>query len=128
MDRLTIEPTENSPAVDFDFEAGRFVVSGESYPENVAAFFSPIMQRLNGYLTDKADGDVAFTFELIYFNSSTAKVLMEIFDALEEAAVRGVAVSIEWRHDADDDTMKELGEEFAEDLSSVTFTLVTTEG
>jgi len=128
MDRLTIEPTENSPAIDFDFAAGRFSITGESYPENVAAFFSPIMERLSGYLDDKTDGGIVFTFELIYFNSSTAKVLMEIFDALEDAAGRGLAVTIDWRHDSEDDTMKELGEEFAEDLGKAKFNLVTIEG
>lgn len=127
MDRLIIEPTENSPAVDFDFVAGRFAISGESYPENAAAFFSPVLQRLTGYLKARSEGEIAFTFELIYFNSSTAKVLMEIFDALEDAAGRGVAVAIDWRHDSEDDTMKELGEEFAEDLSKVVFNLVTIE-
>jgi len=128
MDKLSIDPTDNSPAIDFDFASGRFVIAGESYPENVAAFFGPIMERFNAYLRSKADGAVAFSFEMIYFNSSTAKVLMEIFDELEEAAVRGVDVTVEWRHDAEDDTMKELGEEFAEDLDKVTFTLVEIEG
>ena len=128
MEHLKIEPSDNSPTIDFDFAAGRFAIAGESYPENVAAFFGPVMQRFNDYLKAKTDGAISFDFELIYFNSSTAKVLMEIFDALEEAAVRGIDVTVEWRHDAEDDTMKELGEEFAEDLDKVTFRLVEIEG
>lgn len=128
MERLTVEATENSPAIDFDFEAGRFSITGESYPENVASFFNDIMSKLHSYLEDKSDGRIEFIFELIYFNSSTAKVLMEIFDSLEEAALRGVDVIVNWRYDPDDDMMMELGEEFAEDLDKATFNLVPVEG
>jgi hypothetical protein len=128
MDKLNIDPTDNSPAIDFDFAAGRFAIAGESYPENVAAFFGPVLERLSTYLESKSDGAITFSFEMIYFNSSTAKVLMEIFDVLEDTAGRGVDVTVNWRHDAEDDTMKELGEEFGEDLVKVTFNLVEIEG
>ncbi len=46
---------------------------------------------------------------------------MRLFDLLEETAARGVGVTITWHYDAEDDTMEELGEEFAEDLEHARF-------
>ncbi len=44
MDRITLPRTERSPEVDFDFASGRLVLRGESYPEDAAAFFGPLLQ------------------------------------------------------------------------------------
>jgi hypothetical protein len=128
MDKVRIEATDRSPEIDFDFEAGRFSIRGESYPEDVASFFGPVIDRLDQHLSGLADGSVEFNFELIYFNSSSAKVLMGLFDALEASAAIGVKVTINWIFDADDDTMEELGAEFAEDLSHASFNMIKQPG
>jgi hypothetical protein len=51
MDRIQLPGTDRSPQVDFDFENGRFVLRGESYPEDAAAFFGPLLQSLRTYLS-----------------------------------------------------------------------------
>jgi len=66
---------------------------------------------------------VEFELAFVYFNSSTAKVLMDLFEFLEEIAEDGREVSIAWVHAEDDDNLKELGEEFAEELSAAKFEL-----
>jgi hypothetical protein len=48
---------------------------------------------------------------------------MELFEALEEAAVSGNQVVITWVYEAGDDNIRELGEEFSEELSSARFIL-----
>ena len=128
MDKVRIEATDRSPEIDFDFDAGVFSIRGESYPEDVASFFGPVIDRLDKHLHDLNGGSLRFDFELIYFNSSSAKVLMGLFDALEASAANGVEVNINWIFDADDDTMEELGEEFAEDLSHAKFNMVKQSG
>lgn len=123
MEKIRIEATERSPEIDFDFATGVFSIRGESYPEDVASFFGPVIDKLDEYLNQLNSGSVRFDFELIYFNSSSAKVLMGLFDALEAASANGVDVLINWIYDADDDTMEELGEEFAEDLTHARFNM-----
>ena len=44
-------------------------------------------------------------------------------EKLDEAAGRGAGVDIHWYYDEEDDTMKELGQEFGEDLEHATFHL-----
>lgn len=123
MDPIKIEGTERSPEIDFDFAGNRFVIRGESYPEDVTAFYGTVLQQLEEHLDGLSDGEVAFDFELIYFNSSTAKVLMSLFETLDECAEKGVTVKVTWSYEEDDDNMQELGEEFAEDLEHASFEL-----
>jgi hypothetical protein len=62
--------------------------------------------------------------ELIYFNSSSSKVLMDFCDVLEEAANSGKNVTVNWIYEEDDEDALEFGEEFQEELESVKFNLV----
>jgi len=123
MENIKIEATDRSPEVDFDFANNTFVLRGESYPEDVTAFYGELIGNLESHLEALDGAEVQFTFELIYFNSSTAKVLMGLFDMLDEAAGDGLSVVISWIYDEEDDTMEELGEEFAEDLENATFNM-----
>ena len=121
MENISIEPTTRSPEIEFDFGANKFLIKGESYPEDVAEFFGPVINQLREHLSSLDSADVNFNFELIYFNSSSAKVLMGLFDTLDEAAEAGNTVIINWTCDEDDDNMREMGEEFGEDLEHAQF-------
>ena len=123
MENIKIEATDRSPEIDFDFSANVFTIRGESYPEDVTAFYGEVIDNLEDHLSSLDGGGIEFNFELIYFNSSTAKVLMGLFDTLEETAEGDVDVTVNWYYDEEDDTMEELGEEFAEDLENATFNM-----
>ena len=123
MEHLKTEATDRLPEIDFDFQNLIFRIRGESYPEDVTAFYGPILEKFGTSLEGAAGKAVEFNFELIYFNSSSAKVILGIFDQLEEAASAGSDVTINWFYDAEDDTMEELGEEFAEDLERAKFNM-----
>ncbi|MBF0194204.1 MAG: DUF1987 domain-containing protein [Magnetococcales bacterium] len=127
MDNIHIEATERSPEINFNFQDNVYLIKGESYPEDVPAFFGPNINQLKDHLADMDSGKVTFNFELIYFNSTSAKVIMQLFDLLEDSADNGVDVTVNWIFESDDDNMEELGEEFGEDLESVKFNLVPQE-
>ncbi len=128
MNNISIEGTDRSPEVSFDFSLNTFAIRGESYPEDVTAFYGEMIDRLESHLATLENGEVQFDFELIYFNSSTAKVLMGLFDTLEETAENGITVQVNWYYDVEDDTMEELGEEFAEDLKAANFNMMPVDG
>ncbi len=123
MRNLKIAATDRSPEVDFDFGKHYLRLVGESYPENVAEFYRPVFQALDVYLAGLGEGACRFDFELIYFNSSSAKAIMMILEKLDRAARGGASVAVNWYYDEQDDTMQELGEEFGEDLESASFSL-----
>ncbi|MBF0134290.1 MAG: DUF1987 domain-containing protein [Magnetococcales bacterium] len=123
MDNIKIERTERTPEVNFDFSRNTFVLRGESYPENVPKFYGDPIKQLQEHLNNLEDGQVSFDFDLVYFNSTSAKVIINLFETLDAAAERGLDVTINWHYDADDDNSAELGEEFGEDLESANFKL-----
>ena len=123
MEKIDIPATNRTPSVRFDFAAGHLKIAGESYPEDVTTFYNPLFAALDEWLADSGCTACRFDFELIYFNSSSAKAIMMLMEKLDAAAARGVRVDVHWFHDPEDETMEELGEEFGEDLEHATFHL-----
>ena len=122
MEILQIEATERTPGIKFDYKNHTFEIIGEAYPENSDEFFRPIMDSLQEYVGNGSSALVKFVFKLIYFNSSSARVLMKLFELLDEMAETR-KVEIEWHYHEEDDTMEEFGEEFAEDMENASFQL-----
>lgn len=123
MDKILIEGTERTPHVEFDFSARRLSMKGESYPEDAAAFFGPILQSMREFVGAGGAQPVVLDLEMSYFNSSSAKALMNLFLLLEKAAQQGMPVTINWWYHEDDDTILESGEDFAEDFEKAVFKL-----
>ena len=124
MKNLHIATTKYTPEVNFDSETMVLEIRGESYPENTAEFYSPVFSWLNELLERVSlDNRITVNMEIIYFNSSSSKVLMDIFDLLEEKASHGVGIQINWIYDAENESALEYGEEFQEDLKKAVFHL-----
>ena len=71
----------------------------------------------------KEDDLFDFLLHLTYFNSSSSKVLLDIFDLLDEAGENGNKIVIHWLYDKGNETLQEYGEEFQEDFENVEFLL-----
>lgn len=123
METFKRAATDRSPEINFDFPNHHLRIKGESYPEDVNAFYGPVLEALEAYLHELGDRTCRVDFELLYFNSSSAKAIMTLLERLDDAAAKGAAISIHWHYDEEDDTMEELGEEFSEDLEHSEFRL-----
>ena len=124
MDSLNIEATKYTPQIFFDTTTNTVILKGESYPENTFEFYKPFFEWLNGYFDLEESGELVINVDLIYFNSSSSKILFNLFDLLDAAAKNGRTVSINWIFDEEDEDYLEFGEEFAEDMEHVSFNLV----
>jgi hypothetical protein len=124
MEELKIENVLNAPEIHFDPDANTLSIKGESYPENAREFYKPVMSWINTYLEQIDKQAVTLDIELKYFNSSSAKILMNLFDALEQAAGRGKNITINWRYHKKNLNALEYGEDFKEDLECVKFYLL----
>ncbi|ASL46915.1 hypothetical protein bAD24_III05955 [Burkholderia sp. AD24] len=121
MDNLYIAATTTSPEVDFQFDQNMLTFRGESYPENAAAFYAPIIEQLRAYLAACHDAVITVEVTLTYFNSSSTKMLFSVFDALDQAASAGNQVLVRWFRDAEDETILEFGEELQADFTAIQF-------
>ena len=116
MPHLKLTKTVDTPGISFDADKGTFKIEGESYPENAMEFYRPVIETLNDFAENK-DIPLTMDIKMVYFNSSSSKCLLDIFDILEEYAAKKKSVQVNWYYHEDDEDIKESGEDFAEDLS-----------
>jgi hypothetical protein len=111
MNDLIIESTDRTPAIRFIRHTLSFEIEGESYPEDVAAFYGQVIPAIEQWQQSEATS-LKVCINLIYINSSSMKALYRIFDVLDQGRASGKQVSVIWGYVEDDDVMQELGEDF----------------
>lgn len=122
MHNLFLAASNSSPEVDFRYDARLLSLKGEAYPENAVLFWGDIIASVRTFLEqDDSQDAITVNVALSYFNSSSTKMLFMLFDLLNEKAIAGTTVILNWYHEADDDTIYEFGQELCEDFSALTF-------
>ena len=127
MEKLIYEPTANSPRIVLDPENRNFEFSGESRPENVRKFYLPILEWLEAYTAEQdklRDDERTFgllcQFNFEYFNSTSAKYILDIFKSLNAISALGIGLEIKWLYEEDDEDMLEVGQEMSR-MSKLSF-------
>lgn len=118
MRKLIIEPTSNSPSVILDPENNRFEISGESRPPDVASFYLEILKWFDDYTShlNRSQGPkdpVIFNFDFEYFNSSSAKYILDFCKQIGDVKSKGMNLGIKWCYDKDDMDMMQVGQEMS---------------
>lgn len=121
MQSLEMEKTNSTPYIHFDAASRTLQLRGESFPENAAMFYSPVLQWIRGFLDNPNESGIKIEFKIIYFNSSTSKIFLTLFDLLEEGVKNGKDIRIVWRCDKENDIALECGQEFKEELQNLPF-------
>ena len=112
MEVLRIAATTKTPAVELEPSPGRFSLAGCSVHENAEGFFAPIYRELERYAAEPAT-ETLVRVELSYFNSTSAKYLLDMFRLLEDVHVAGRSkVRLEWVCAEDDLDMQEAGQDY----------------
>lgn len=118
MRKLIIDQTLNSPSVIFDPEINRFEISGESRPSDVATFYLEILKWFDDYASylnksQELKEPVVFNFDLEYFNSSSAKYILDFVKQIGDVRSKGKNLEIKWHYDKDDLDMLQVGHEMS---------------
>jgi len=118
MRKLVIDQTSSSPKVILDPEKRIFQISGESRPPDVGEFYGEIMDWLKDYshhLANTRDErePVVFSFDLEYFNSSSARYLLDFCKQIAQVQQKGKEVMVKWHYEDDDMDMLEVGREMS---------------
>jgi hypothetical protein len=132
MNKLFISSTPSSPEINFSPAENIFRISGRSSPEDVRAMYYPVLEWVRSFaasIIDKdnkkytAENPLKFQADLIYFNSSSAKFLYDIFMELKRLIPSGTHVVIEWYYEEEDLDLKEAGYDIAL-LAEMDFTFI----
>ena len=91
-------------------------MKGDSYPENSYEFFGPITDWIERFL-QQTQAPLRLELRLVYMNTSSVKVMMDIFDLLEEFHGSGRQVSVDWYYDPRNERVVDLADEFREDCT-----------
>jgi hypothetical protein len=118
MRKLVIDPTANSPKVILDPENNRFEISGESRPPDVASFYLEILKWFDDYTmylnrSQEMKEPIVFNFDFEYFNSSSAKYILDFCKQIGDIKAKGMNLNVKWHYDKDDLDMMQVGQEMS---------------
>jgi SiaC family regulatory phosphoprotein len=112
MDPLHLSATDKTPAVRFEPATGTLEMSGCSIHENADRFFRPLLDHVAAYCQHPARSTVV-KLSLTYFNSSSAKYVLDLLKLLDEVHASGAgAVLLEWTYEEGDLDMMEAGQDY----------------
>ncbi len=122
MEPLQAKETTSTPKVHFDIDRSIFEIKGCSRPEDVRDFYIPIISWLDKFrasLTEEyklrfTESPLVFNFKFDYFNSSSAKFILDILMIINQMHAKGLHVNIHWHYDQNDEDMREVGEELSD--------------
>lgn len=115
MEKLFFEPTSSLPLADFNID-GRLKLEGKSIPENAARFFDPLINFIDQLEVTR----VVFDFNLIYFNTSSSKKIMELLRHLD-ANNKVQEILVNWYFEEGDEDSVETAEIFEDTLLRTDF-------
>ena len=113
MENLLIVDTDETPAISLNLGLKNFSFKGRCFPENPIEFFSPIIEWFETY-TENPLAKTTVEFDISYMNSSSSKMIFEIFYMLEKI-INKSEVKIKWICEEED-----LSEEQGLELKSLT--------
>lgn len=118
MRKLIIDPSGSSPKVILDPDKNIFEISGESRPADVATFYEEIINWMNDFSHHlskyhESREPVTFNLDFEYFNSSSAKYILDFCKQIGNARSKGKEIQVRWHYDDDDMDMLEVGREMS---------------
>jgi hypothetical protein len=122
MQKLYISPTSTTPEVHFSPQDNIFLIRGISSPEDVRAMYYPVIEWIKVYIDELLEvkngvytsvSPLRLKTELMYFNSSSAKFLYDIFLEMKRLVPAGIPYIVEWIYDEEDIDLKEAGADIA---------------
>jgi hypothetical protein len=105
-----VKETPYFPSVDFDFEKGECTLAGESYMEDCFKFYTPLIDWLTEYCSQRAT--ITFNFKLYYFNTQSSRMVLRIIETFMHYKAKGGNPIINWYYYQSDPDMVEEVEDF----------------
>ena len=116
MERIQLEGSKKTPEIIFD-PSGAIQITGRSIHEDPAKFFDPLLAWVEDYLSSPEDVTTV-NIKLEYFNSGSAKYILNILQLLATVENLNKQLQINWHYEEGDDDILERGEYYASILDT----------
>jgi hypothetical protein len=117
MQNLMMDGTDRNPKIEFDYQKGELKISGRSIHENPLDFYREVLDWVSEYVQNPPAA-THLIFDLIYYNTSSSKCLLDMLRILEELARRGHPIDCKWYTEfpEDDEDLVSLVDDFAVEI------------
>ena len=113
MEKLFVKGNTKFPTLDFNPNDGKFEIWGRSLPENTIEFYNPVLDWLDKYRAE-AKEKTTVNVSLEYFNTSSSKLILDIFRKFKDIHDSGKPVEVNWYFEEDDPDLEDQGIIFKE--------------
>ena len=110
MDELILQKEPRTPSVRFNKD-GELRIEGRSTPENTVEFYEPLIIWLKEFKKTKPTS-LNLHISLEFFNTSSGKLLINMFKIIEKFKTESFEPSIFWYYDENDEDMFQAGQDF----------------
>jgi hypothetical protein len=111
MELVSLDSTKKTPEVLLDPD-GKIRIGGRSIPEDASKFYDFILNWVLEYVESPKDSTTV-DIELEYFNSGSAKYVMQILRELSELHSSNRDLQVNWYYEEGDDDILERGEYYS---------------
>ena len=109
---LTVAPTSNTPAIEFDSVSDVLTISGKSIAEDSQEFYRPLLEALTEY-KKQPRLQTTVNLKLVYFNTNSSKSILDVLRLIESLKDNSEVI-INWFYEKEDEDMLEVGEDYCE--------------
>lgn len=112
---IEILEQEYTPSISYNERDSSLLISGTSMPEDSKTFYAPVMEWLEHFVEqDRQELKLTLIFKLDYFNTSSSKMIYELFAKLERKKHKFKMLKVVWYYDVVNEAMYEAGKHFEE--------------
>ena len=110
LNNLFIEEGKNTPKVVGNDNIGELTIEGNSYPENVIEFYSPIMSWVEKL--SKSNNQIKVECQFYYIASSSVIAFLKLLQKIESLFDKNNIVFI-WKYEEGDDDIRKIGQDYS---------------
>jgi len=107
---LSIKEGKNTPKVTGNKNLSELIFKGNSYPENVLQFYTPILNWVESLSSEKTEIKVECQF--YYIASSSVIAFLKLLQKIE-SSFNKENISFTWKYEEGDDDIKKIGQDYS---------------
>jgi len=109
-ENLSIKEGKNTPKVTGNKNLSELIFKGNSYPENVLQFYTPILNWVESLSSEKTEIKVECQF--YYIASSSVIAFLKLLQKIE-SSFNKENISFTWKYEEGDDDIKKIGQDYS---------------